>query len=495
MRKLFTLIIVLLIVASSIACSQKKLTAVVYASYFGGSNGEANCYITADKSGNVILAGHTFSTDFPLVNAFDSTFKGGKFQSEDAYVTKFNPDMTTIIFSTYLGGNDYDEIKAVSVDSLGNIYLTGSTTSTDFPITENAYDKSYNGDAGPGSFGDVFLTKLSPSGELLYSTFIGGNLGDCAYGLRIIDTSVVCIAGNTKSGNFPISEFSDNYKEGYDLFLLKLNISSNKLIFSRYFGGNGDERPLDLKIDKSDNIYICGYTKSSDFPLLKGLNSSFKEGQDGFISKFDKDGNLFWTSLIGGNGNDGINGIDINNNELYFIGSSNSSVLECTSNAFHNHLIGGYDAILGKINSSGDSIKYFSYFGGSSDENILNSSASLMYFYGKLFCIGVDTVAIMGVTNSNNFPKSENNQFKGSADIFISVLDITAKKILYSSLYGGSGYEYPESMAILNDSVIFITGTTTSNDFPTTLDAFYKTFQGGSGDDFFARFKLKTYVP
>jgi hypothetical protein len=200
-------IIVLLIglFINSTINAQSKLTADVYASYFGGSGGEYNDYITVDKSGNVILAGHSYSSNLPTKSPFQSTNKLGPC---DGYIAKFDPIMRTLIFSTFLGGDKYDEVKNVAVDSLGNIYVTGLTESQNFPVTANAFQKSHSADSGEL---DAFFTKLSPNGELLYSTYLGGNKSDCGYYIAAANPSIIYLVGTTSSSDFPVNpHFSPN---------------------------------------------------------------------------------------------------------------------------------------------------------------------------------------------------------------------------------------------------------------------------------------------
>jgi hypothetical protein len=397
--------------------------------------------------------------------------------------------MTELVFSTYLGGTGYDEIKDVAIDSIGNIYVTGLTTSTDFPFTQNAYDTIYNG----GDY-DIFLTKLSYDGKLMYSTYIGGSKSEIGFGISVTGSSSVYITGITSSADFPVkSAYQDSIKDGDDVFLLKFDILDNTLVFSTYLGGNGEDKPLDIKPDNSENIYVCGYTKSSDFPVFNTINSTSNGKQEGFITKFRNNGEIIYSRLIGGNENDGVAGIDVNDkNELWFTGNSSTTGFACSENAFYSEKIGGYDIILGKLNEAGDSLLYFSYFGSEGTENIYDFGNDNIYHRGRIKIFSEEMIVITGITNSSGFPVSGNAYDKQllDFDIFVSVLDPGRKEVLYSTYLGGSGEDGGDDLAALNDSTVFIAGSTGANDFPVTLDA-YSSNLSGSTDEVFARFKFK----
>jgi hypothetical protein len=449
----------------------------VYASYFGASGGEYNSYIAIDNAGNVILAAHTTSqTGFPLVSASQPSYGGG---FSDAFVAKFNPELTTLIFSTYLGGNDYDEIKEVSVDSTGNIYVTGLTFSTNFPVTTGAYDTVFDGGE------DAFFTKLNPSGQLIYSTYLGGNGEEVGFCILAADSATVYIAGETGSTNFPLQfPIQSTNGGGIDLFLTKLNIESNDLLFSTYYGGNGDDTPNDMVLDQSKNVYVCGRTKSSDFPVTNSIDTSYGGNDDGFIVKLSEEHEVGYSTYIGGSESDGIGGFDINGlNEICFVGSSGSAGLPCSENAFFTSKNAGNDAIFGKIDSAGDSLLYFSYFGGNGNDNA---------FMGRIRIMENGNIAITGTTNSGNFPLTHNvhDSILQGLEIFLSVLNIAEKQISYSTFLGGSGDEEANDLELKNDSTVLISGCSASSNFPTTPDAYMKNFQGGDYDAVFARFTL-----
>ena len=461
--------------------TQTQLDVDFTASYFGGTAGEYNDYIAIDASGNIILAGHTYSLNLPLKNAYQSTFKGGDPRA-DAFITKFTPDLSELIFSTYFGGTGYDEIKDVVVDSDGNCYITGLVISTDFPVTDDAFDKTYNG----GDY-DAFLAKFSPNGDLLYSTYFGGSDADYGFVMTIDDSANIYIAGKTISTDFPVKNaFSENYNNGDDIFLLKFNITNNNLIFSSYLGGSGNEYPRCLAVKKPGDIYLCGDTESSDFPVKNSVELNYQGNRDGFILKFSQNGqNLEWSTLIGGDENDVVSDIKVNSNdELYFIGSTKSTDLLCSDNAFSKVISGDFDGLIGIINSSGDSIHYLSYFGGNNTD----------IGQGNIHLLNDETIVLTGSTKSTDFPVSDNAYDKSPSnyDLFLSILNINTKDILYSSYFSGRSEDLLFDSSDLRDSILIVCGTSESIDFPTSSNVFMENRRGGS-DEIIMKFKVQPY--
>jgi hypothetical protein len=455
-------------------------TTDIYASYFGGTGGDYMTYLTVDKDTNVIIAGHTTSTNLYVS---PSAFQTARKASPDGFITKFNPDMSQVLFSTYFGGNDYDEIKDVVVDSLGNIYVTGMTLSSDFPITKNAFDTTYNGDF------DAFVAKFSPDGNLLYSTYVGGSKYEDGMRIKAISSSRVILTGATGSNDFPLQPaVTDTIRGGIDVFALALDMSTSTILFSKRFGGVYDENPFSLQIDKSDNIYVCGYTLSPDFPVKAGFNSTFGGIQDGFLCKLTSNGEIIHSSFVGGSGIDKVVELAINDkDEVYFLGGSASFGLTCSANAFSSTKKGTTDIIIGKLNSSGDSLLYFSYYGGNSMDNLYISSYS--YCYGKISLLSDDRLVIAGQTNSTNLEITDGAYGKkADFDMFVSVLDIANKETQYFSYFGTASSDELEGLYVLNDSVVYISGNAGPG-FQISSNAYQKTNRG-NGDAVFARIKF-----
>jgi PKD repeat protein len=258
-------------------------SAFIYSTYFGGSNAEEGTDIATDSAGNAYITGFTGSSDFPRVNPFRSVLASG-----EAFISKINPAGTTLVYSTYLGGNSWDYGFGITVVASGKVYVTGITDSTDFP-TVNPLQLSKSG----GS--DAFVTELSADGStLLYSTYLGGNREDRAHGIAIDSLGNIYVAGVTASGDFPLSNpLQAAYGGGsLDAFVSKLNAAGNAMIYSTYLGGSGDEGLPStglgpgLAIDSASSVYIMGGTGSTNLPIKTGaFQTSYGGANDAFVIK------------------------------------------------------------------------------------------------------------------------------------------------------------------------------------------------------------------
>jgi len=239
---------------------------LLYSTYLGGGGNDQGYGIAVDGSGCAYVTGETGSTDFPTVNPYDGIQNG----SYDVFVTKFSAAGNSLLYSTYLGGGGDDQGYGIAVDGSGCAYVTGYTSSTDFP-TVNPYDGSYNG----GSY-DVFVAEFSPAGNsLLYSTYLGGSGDDCGYadspGIAVDYSGCAYVIGYTGSTNFPmVSPYDGSYNGGVeDVFVTKFSPAGSSLIYSTYLGGSSNERGVGIAVDDSG----CAYCLTSDeIGQIEGLN-------------------------------------------------------------------------------------------------------------------------------------------------------------------------------------------------------------------------------
>ncbi|MFC1476226.1 SBBP repeat-containing protein [Candidatus Zixiibacteriota bacterium] len=254
--------------------------ALVYSTYLGGNDHDMGYGIAVDGSGNAYVTGRTESSDFPTENPYQVDFGGGDL---DAIVTKLNNAGNALIYSTYLGGSDMDAGYGIAVDGSGNAYITGETTSSDFP-TENPYQVDFG-----GGYDDAFVTKLDNSGNaLVYSTYLGGSSKDRGNGISVDGAGNAYITGGTSSSDFPTEgEYQTNQGDD-DGFVTKLNSTGNDLVYSTYLGGSSDEwygdGCGDIAVDGSGNAYITGTTASSDYPTV-GEYQTDQGGGDAFVTK------------------------------------------------------------------------------------------------------------------------------------------------------------------------------------------------------------------
>ena len=281
------------------------LTSLLASTYLGGSSGEIGYSLALDTSGNVYVTGYTYSTDFPAMSgAYDTSHNGG---TRDVFVSKLDGGLTSLLASTFLGGSDWDLGFSLTLDTSGNVYVTGYTLSTDFPTTSGAYDTSHNG----GDF-DVFVSKLDGGlTSLLASTYLGGSSGEIGYSLALDTSGNVYVTGIASSG-FPTTSgaYNTSSNGGYDVFVSKLDSGLTSLLASTFLGGSGsDDESSSLVLDTSGNVYVTGQTDSGDFPTTSGAyDTSFNScdaGYDAFVSKLDGGlTNLLASTFLGGSGFD-----------------------------------------------------------------------------------------------------------------------------------------------------------------------------------------------
>jgi len=408
-------------------------TSLAYSTYLGGSSYEYGSGIAVDNTGSAYITGETMSTDFPTKNAFQDTFGGGNFFG-DPFVTKLSSDGTSLVYSTYLGGLMWDVGKDIAVDSEGLAYVTGWTNSYNFPI-HNAIQPTR-----PGGYyyGDAFVTKFSSSGtSLVYSTYLGGSGDDeIGYGITADSEGAAYVTGYTESTDFPIqSPFQEVYGGGgSDVFVTKFSSDGSSHIYSTYLGGSSGEKGYDVTVDGDGVAYVTGYTYSDDFPLKNPFQA--KAGSDAFVTKFSSNGtNLIYSTYLGGSSSEYGKGIAADSGGAAYVTGYTYSTDFPTKNAYQGTSGGYTDAFVTKFSSSGTSLVYSTYLGGTGYE----------YGYG----IAVDSTGaayVSGYTDSIDFPvKNPYQRDQGGTDAFITKLSISQVKDDLLGTWDGSGVWYRNS--------------------------------------------------
>ncbi|UCG62910.1 MAG: SBBP repeat-containing protein [Candidatus Zixiibacteriota bacterium] len=249
-----------------------------YSTYLGGTEDESALGIAVDAAGCAHVCGYTYSPEFPVENPYDAVQEGC-----DGFITKFSPEGNSLIFGTFFGGTENDWIEAIDVDGEGGVYVTGSTRSDDFPLV-NPFQSEFRG--GVDLITDLFASKFNSTGTtLIYSTYLGGTGDDFVEKILIDDLGVAIISGYTYSADFPLVNplFSD-LNGIYDASLSALGPTGNELTFGTYLGGSETEIGWDLAVDEVRNVYLVGFTKSPDFPLVDPIQTTLKGTFDGFVA-------------------------------------------------------------------------------------------------------------------------------------------------------------------------------------------------------------------
>ena len=253
-------------------------TAWVYATYLGGNNVDEGYAIATDTVGNAYVTGYTQSTNFPL----GSPFQGSNGGSVDAFVTKLNPAGSALVYSTYLGGSGTDYGTAIAVDLSGSAFVTGIAASDNFPLAH-----PIDATLGSHAVDDVFVTKFTPAGSaLVYSTYLGGGSTDDAYAIALDRAGNAFITGRTNSTDFPLVNPIQATRVAFDMFVTEINGAGSALVFSTFLGGSASESGRGIAVDALGNIHIAGESTSTDFPVVKAVQTGSGGGQDGIVLLF-----------------------------------------------------------------------------------------------------------------------------------------------------------------------------------------------------------------
>lgn len=454
---------------------------LLFATFLGGSVDDYGHDVVVDSNGYIYIGGVTYSPDFPATpGAFDTTFAGpSSSPGGDAYIAKLSPDGSTLVYATFIGGSGRDWIHSIAVDASGAVYATGETSSSDFPVTSGSFDTSYN-----GGLVDAFVLKLDPTGSnLMYSTYLGGSHyeGDMGTGIAIDGDGAAYVAGITWSSDFPSTSgaFDTSQNGLQDAFVAKLDPSGSTLVYATFLGGSQHDMVyrLGIDVDALGAAYVAGITWSLDFPTTSAAyDTTFNGGEkDAFVAKVSPSGDsLIYSTFLGGGDDD--EGLDIavdQNGNAYVTGGTRSDDFPVTAGAFDTSPNGNYDVFVAQLNPTGDTLAYSSFIGGSS------------YDMGRGIAIdGSGTVYVTGETHSSDFPVTSSaldTTFNGgSADAFVVKLDTSDSRLVYSSFLGGTGVDGGQGdIAVGGSGLVYVSGSTTSLDFPTTSGAYDTSHNGG----------------
>ncbi len=444
---------------------------LVYSSYLGGTGNDSGNGIAVDSSGNAYVTGHTDSTDFPTANPFQGKNPEGSSPGAGqgcVFVSKISSNGSTLLYSTYLGGNGLDIGDAIAVDSSGDAFVTGSAQSTNFPIAHAFQGKNL------GAFGNAFVTKLNPSGNaLLFSTYLGGGQSDTGLGIAVDKSGNPYITGNTNSDNFPLENPIQAIQPGDSFpsaFVTKMSADGSTLIYSTYLGGyKGQDIGQGIAVDSTGSAYIAGTTSASDFPLVNAFQSANKNTSDtGFVTKINPAGSAFvYSTYLGGSVIDKAYAIAVDSSgNAYVTGRTNSSDFP-TVHALETS--GAPAAFVSKINASGSALVYSTYLG---------SGGSVGYG------IAVNAAGEAWVTGTANtgFPIVNALTPATPFGIFASQFKADGSALLFSSfLWEGS--EQQGGIATDSAGNAYVTGTVSNNN-TATATGFQSAFAGGQNDAF-----------
>ncbi len=463
---------------------------LIYSTYVGGALSDQGVDIAVDEMGNAYITCWTDSSDIP-VSAGAVHSEHGVGGSFDVFVAKLNSEGTKLEYSAYIGGTEDDLSIGIAVDGDGSAYVTGWTKSDDFPVTSGAFQAELAG----GSF-DVFVLKLDSTGSSLeYSTYLGGAVDDSSRGIALDDLGNAYVVGATNSSDFPVSsgafqeEFGGGEKDG---FVTKLNSEGTDLEYSTYLGDESLDLITAVAVDDLGYAYITGATDSTGFPTTDGaFQSEYAGGDyDAFVAKLDTSGSsLQYSTFLGGEAGDQSTYADIDVDEegnAFVVGATDSLDFPVSAEAFQVAFAGGlFDTFAVKLNSTGTALEYATYLGGAGDDPVTG------------IAVGVEGSAyVVGKTDSVNFPLTDDalqtQHGEDGASAFVLKLNSTGSALEYSTLLGGALVDGSLGVAVDEEDVAYIVGTTTSRDFPTTPGAFQSSYKGGAFDAFVTKLSVES---
>lgn len=485
---------------------------LVYSTYVGGSADNECDAITIDSSGNAYVSGSTSSTDFPVTDGVLQSGKKDKSDDgRDAFIAKISPDGTELVWATYIGGTDGDDTSGIFVSSAGNVYVAGNTTSTDFPTTDGAFQKTTQlRGCGPGAdqtpCSGMYVLQLNPAGSaLVYSTYIGGS-GDAMSSLDVDSAGNAYVAGAAASAAFPTTPgaFQTSFKaaNGGMAFISKLNATGTGLVYSSFLGGADDQSAYDIHVDAAGNAFMTGQTTSADFPTTAGaFQKTLTAGNcgtvakpapcsDAFVTKLNPAGSsLVFSTYLGGSRADQALSLSIDSSgAVYVTGNTNSAnfpVANALQRTFAGVTCGSgatavpcSNAFITKLDPTGASLVYSTYLGG--------DGVSLPGGGDGGSDIATDSLGnayVVGASSSKNFPTmSALDGITGCpCPNFIAKLS-PAGVLLYSTPLGPD--TDIRSVVVDNKGNAYITGEADSEDFPTTDGAFQTKLTGSSAGYF-----------
>jgi len=421
-------------------------TGIFYSTLLGGSAREEGYGIAVDGSGCAYVVGYTQSTDYPTQSPYQTDQA-----SYDVMVTKLSAGGRTPIYSTYLGGSDNDRGRGIAIDNSDHAYLVGFTASSDFP-TKHSFQTDQSGY-------DAFVTKLATSGDsLIYSTYIGGSDDDYGTAIAVDDTGSAYVTGYTYSPDFPTQSPYQTRQANGDVFVTRLSVSGNTLIYSTYLGGAGSEWGNAIAIDDSGSAYVTGYTSSVNYPTQNPFQYGPAHVYDVFVTKLAAAGNsLVYSTYLGGTDSDVGEGIAVDGSGQAYVTGYTYSTDFPLQGAYQTDQ-SGQDAFVTKFNAAGNGLIYSTYLGGNSAD------------YGYDIAVDDDGAAyVTGVTSSANFPTQDPVQTtQGNADAFVTKLNQSGSGVLLSTYLGGNDTDEGIDIAVNNAGEIYVTGMTYSTNFPVT---------------------------
>lgn len=396
-------------------------------------------------------------------------------------------------YSTYLGGGNSTATR-VSLDSQGNAYVTGPTTSASYPVTPGAVAPPPN-----TGFNDVLVTKFNAQGALVYSTHVGGMGDDMGLSLAVDSKGQAYVTGRTNSEDFPTQAPIQKINQGaYDAFVFALNATGNNFVYSTFLGGSGADIGTAIALDAQADAWVAGATASTNFPLMNPLQSAMKASSNdpsewpwlpgtAFVAKLSPSGSLLFSTYYGGSNNDVAFAVAVDPSGAPYVAGFTTSAdfplkfplqAHFGGSGANSQLITG-DAFVFKLNPAGSQVVYSTYLGGSADDvavGIAVDSIGSAYVAGSTFSSNFPTVNAMQSTYGG---QGVMDYFRmSSGDAFVAKINPAGSALDFSTYLGGSDDDRAFAIAVDGAGNIHVAGNTASSNFPVTSDAAQKKLAG-----------------
>ncbi|KAA3598738.1 MAG: hypothetical protein DWQ06_11290 [Calditrichaeota bacterium] len=382
---------------------------LLFSSSIGSQGNDFGYGIKLGKYEDIFIIGRTWSSSFPTVNFYDSSYNG----YSDNFVCKLSSDGATIVYSSYIGGNWYDYAYDLAIDNNENLFLLGSVESSSYPKV-NAFDNSFGGSV------EMTLTKFDSVGNgIIFSTFIGGNSSEYGHCLTLDSFGNPILTGFAHSSDYPtITGSFDISKSGSnDIIVSKFAADGQTLLFSTFIGGAGNDIGNALVTNLNDDVFLTGYSLSTNFPTANGFSQILNGSQDAIICKVSNDGSaLLYSSFFGGSSDEFGYGISLGENSQVFISGNTISNDLPVLNSIDSTYSGGNDIFISHLNVLNNSLNFSTYLGSPLEDS--------QDIYGNPLTYNNGNVSFIGYTNSN-FPSTINsydNSFGGDWDAVIGSL-------------------------------------------------------------------------
>ncbi|MGA1822354.1 MAG: fibronectin type III domain-containing protein [Thermoplasmatota archaeon] len=463
--------------------------------YLGGADWEKDIKVEIDPWDNIIVCGITDSTDFPTT---PGVIDRSKAVDTDMFATRFSSDLASLYSATYIGGDGYDYLKGMDVDSNGDIYLAGTTNSGNYPRSSGAYQTSFGGGK------DGFITKISNNCKnILFSTLLGGSGDDELTDIAVDSSGSSYITGYTRSSDFHTTTgaYQETLLGTQNGFVTKLSATGDTVPYSSYIGGSDLDYSFCIELRNDTDPIIAGQTISSDFPVSADAYDKAYGGYCGFVTGLDPELTEIYFSTLFSNAT-WIYDVEIGPDDGIFITGRTQDIkgrFHLSPDAFDRRFEGGEEGFVSKLSHNGSSLIYSSYLGRTENAD------GIPHFTYEERCADLEVsdegrAYVVGHTDAPNLyvTKGAFDKTRSERDGMFAVISPDGTELEYCTYLGGNDEDSITDIALNSSRFLFIGGFTYYNyinhDFPVTSGVYDTTFNGGY-DAFVTSFKGDSFIP